>query len=525
MSMEQQTRLLLEILQNNKDSDYGRRYHFENILTEDGFRGHVPVSCYDNYAPMIELSTRIGESNIFTSKPLACYTVATGSFGVQRRIPCTEEYAKICFDSLKELFCTRGKSVVLFQSFPRVRPFKDGKYLNSIYGEMLNVWKKWKKGNLGARFFSLGSCTSPEELLFASELYEQTYLRLLFSLQFEDVTQIVAPNTWNVLDFFMTLEKDWQQLVKDVENGTLSENVLLSEASRAVLTARLKKLPKRAAQLRAIFEQGFDEPVLRKIWPQFTKIIADGSAGFSNYTDKLKKYIGDAPIDYGCSITAEAMILKNIPGSDEYHLLPEIGYFEFIPVGADSGSSVTMDALTPDESYEVLLTSRFGFYRYKLDTVVKLLRYDGDVPVLKKGYRINQTASLAGEAMNEQQVAEAVRKLEAHFSLSVYDYCYHPEEDEGCYTVLLETEAAEGIAISDLERVLEQELRRVNPAYAAAIDARRLRPCRIRFLAEQTQLLYRDIRCMREQLPVETLLPVRYIDTPVKEKFFFGLAQ
>ncbi|MDO5574285.1 MAG: GH3 auxin-responsive promoter family protein [bacterium] len=523
--MEQQKKLLMDILAENKDSDYGKRYHFENILTVEAFRGHIPVSAYDDYAPMIELSTRLGESNIITSKPLACYTTALGSFGVPRKIPCTEEYAKTCFHELKDLFCTHGKTVVLFESFPKTRCFKDGKYLNSIYGEMLNEWKKWKKGSLEAKFLSLGSCTSPEELLFSEKLFDQTYVRLLFALQDEDVTQIIAPSTWGVLDFLITLEKEWKQLTEDIEHGTIQAQTELPEHVRELLTKKMKKQPGRAKHLRSIFEQGFSKPVLKEIWPKFVKIIAEGSAGYSNYTDKLKKYIGDVPVDFGCSISAEAMVLKNIQGSDEYRLLPEMGFFEFLPTERESQDTYTMDQLEPGKTYEILLTGRFGFYRYALGNVVRMERYEGDIPILTKGYRMDQTASIAGELMTEQHVAAAVKRLEQQFGLAVYDFCYEPDEEKKCYSILLENEEENGNVIEELEHALELLLEKENPAYQQCIAAGTLHPCKIRFLEEQTQLLYRDVRSMREQLPVDVLLPVRCIDTPIKGKFFFGLAK
>lgn len=531
MSMEQQKKLLMDILEENKDSDYGKRYHFENILTVEAFCNHIPVSGYDDYAPMIELSTRLGESNIITSKPLACYAAALGSFGVPRKIPCTEEYAQTCFDKLKDLFCTHGKTVVLFESFPQTKCFKDGKYLNSIYGEMLNEWKKWKKSSLGARFLSLGSCTSPEELLFAGELFDQTYVRLLFALQEEDVTQIVAPFTWGVLDFFMAMEKEWPSLIEDIENGTIHMRAEIPENVRAALAKKVKRQPGRAKRLRAIFEQGFTASMLREIWPKFVKIIAEGSAGFSIYTDKLKKYTGDMPIDYGCSISAEAMIFKNILGSEEYRLIPEMGFFEFISTeqkltdAEKEKRTLTMDQLEPGKSYEILLTSRFGFYRYALGYVVRMVRYEEEIPMIEKEYRIDQTASMAGEKMTEQQVASAVRKLEEQFDLSIYDYCYEPDESTGNYVILLENEDCSTVSPEELETALEKLLEQENAVYQKRITEGTLKPCRIKFIEEQTQLLYRDVRSMREQMPMDILLPVRYIDTPIKGKFFYGLAK
>ena len=61
--------LLWEILDGNKGTDIGQNHHFDMIHTYEAFKKSVPLTEYDFYEPLIQLTTRIGESNIFTQNP------------------------------------------------------------------------------------------------------------------------------------------------------------------------------------------------------------------------------------------------------------------------------------------------------------------------------------------------------------------------------------------------------------------------------------------------------------------------
>ena len=53
--------LLMKIVQDNKDTEYGKLYHFDQIRSIDDYKRLVPFSTYDNYAPYIERMVNNGE--------------------------------------------------------------------------------------------------------------------------------------------------------------------------------------------------------------------------------------------------------------------------------------------------------------------------------------------------------------------------------------------------------------------------------------------------------------------------------
>ena len=70
--------LLMKILRDNQDTAYGKAHHFSEIRTIEDYRKMVPVSVYEDFAPMIE-RTKDGEENLLTSAKILGYSRTSGS--------------------------------------------------------------------------------------------------------------------------------------------------------------------------------------------------------------------------------------------------------------------------------------------------------------------------------------------------------------------------------------------------------------------------------------------------------------
>ena len=61
-----------------------------------------------------------------------------------------------------------------------------------------------------------------------------------------------------------------------------------------------------------------------------------------------------------------------------------------------------------------------------------------------------------------------------------------------------------------------------NPSYGAKIRDKTLSPMLFDFVQPETNMLYREIM-LKKGVSENQLKPVRVIDNPFKERFFFGL--
>lgn len=65
--MAVQTKLLMELLQENKDTEYGKKYGFGEIKTIEEYQEKVPVTEYDHYAQYIDRMSDNGERSLISS--------------------------------------------------------------------------------------------------------------------------------------------------------------------------------------------------------------------------------------------------------------------------------------------------------------------------------------------------------------------------------------------------------------------------------------------------------------------------
>lgn len=112
--------------------------------------------------------------------------------------------------------------------------------------------------------------------------------------------------------------------------------------------------------------QGFEEPIVPKLWPHAQFLTGVGSGGFKVYADKIKeKYMGEKIARYFTGINAsEGMISVPYRLNDEKSVpVPDSMFYEFLPTDADDDFSkiVTIDQLETGKEYEVIVTNLSGF--------------------------------------------------------------------------------------------------------------------------------------------------------------------
>ena len=91
--MKHQEELLNDILLAAKDTEYGKKYNFENIKSIKDFQNQVPISIYDDYFPYIKRMVE-GEKNLLTTNETQHFNKTSGTIGVPKKIPCCKKNIK-----------------------------------------------------------------------------------------------------------------------------------------------------------------------------------------------------------------------------------------------------------------------------------------------------------------------------------------------------------------------------------------------------------------------------------------------
>jgi phenylacetate-coenzyme A ligase PaaK-like adenylate-forming protein len=83
---QSQEHLLQKILNQNKSTEYGKKYDFDTILSLNTFRERHPLTKYDHYNEYVDRMSR-GESNVLMKKNPLRYALTSGSTGKAKMIP------------------------------------------------------------------------------------------------------------------------------------------------------------------------------------------------------------------------------------------------------------------------------------------------------------------------------------------------------------------------------------------------------------------------------------------------------
>ena len=476
------------------------------------------MSSYEVYAPLVRLQTQIGESGIFVADAIPCYLLTSGTSGAPKLLPATREHLSPYEDYFAQLL--RGKiTILLGESLPQERHYNDQAALNTIFGRLIEDFCHRDQQRLGV---SHAGFTAPRELLFPPQALDTLYLRLYFALSEQLAEQIFAPFAWGVLEAFSFLESHWQELVKDLAEGTLTHTIDLPKDYRQQLERCLIPDPERAAALKEIFAEGFHRPVATLIWPRLKKIIAIGTGRQAIYREALGRYLGDLPWDNGFFAASEALLGKSIPGTDEYELLTGKNFYEFRPFPEAPNSSahpLLLSEVQEGKQYELILTNRAGLYRYATEDILEVRSLsEGHLHFAYAG-RKGEALSLPGGLLWEGDVYGAIKKGARALSLAPTDFSYFLDE-KNTLNILLEV--PEGKAPEDaLSAALDKALCEECPVYAKTRQEG-MPPCQALYLSPESHLLYRDIQRFKHKTAPDQIKPAHFLGTREKIRFFLG---
>src|SRR4026207_2409450 len=84
-----QERLLLDIIQRNRATCFGRDHHFDAIRNLNDYRKQVEIGDYERLRAYVERAQN-GAANVLTAEPVLMFTTTSGSTGQPKLIPVTK---------------------------------------------------------------------------------------------------------------------------------------------------------------------------------------------------------------------------------------------------------------------------------------------------------------------------------------------------------------------------------------------------------------------------------------------------
>lgn len=529
-AMETQEATLRNIMERNKDCELGKKYGFADIHSIKEFQDKVPLSTFEDYAPLIDRMVENNEEGIITSDKVFRYCASSGSVGKPKLQPKT-------FKDLWNMYCcgfvgTPGCAVLHFERQGKKFPGYMGPLLMSLNGHKLKngvmcngagqVPFQFVKPILN--FF----ITTPKDILYPED-EEGTnipYFQLLFCLCNKKVTYLGSMVITLLTQMFEYLEENWEMICHDIETGTIDPSVKCPDSLRKKYGHR-KPDPKRAAELRAIFSEGFDkEPVAYKIWPNLMFGYGMISSTLSIYADKLKRYVGDLPMhNMGYAASEGFMAMPVELDASDYVLLPRSLIYEFIPVDGDENERpLTLDQLEVGKDYEIIITNFSGLYRYRIMDIVRCTGEYNQSKKIEFLYRSNMGLNVANEKTSTQMLDWVAAKLQEQFGFEFDGFSYYPDTDGHLARYVLMIEADSDVLrdrLPEMEDAMNELFKKANEKYEKYISWGMITTPKIYRLKKNTYADYRHSLVEQGRI-LNQIKPVTVINTPEKKEFFFS---
>lgn len=533
-AMETQKKTLLKILKKNSDCELGKKYNFASISSIKEYQANVPLSTFDDYAPLIDRMVEGGESNIITSSKVVRYTSSSGSVGKPKLQPKTARdlWNMQCMGFAATPACASNwfKKKGTFKKLPtQMGPLVvnlNGHKLEN--GMMCNGAAQVPFTFLAPiiKFFS----TTPSDILFPedTENTDVSYFQLRIALERKDVTYLGSIVITLLTTMFEYLEENWEMIVDDIENGTINSKVRCPDSLRKKYEKKFKPNPKRAAELRKEFEKGFDTdvPIAKRVWPKLCWGYGMIGSTLAAYVEKLRRYVGDLPMhNMGYAASEGFMAMPVELNVNDAVVLPRSLFYEFLPVDAPEGTTpLTMDQVEVGKDYEIIITNFSGLYRYRLLDVVHITGMYNNAPRIEFLYRTNIGMNLANEKTTTQMLDYVAQKAENHFGLDFSGYSFYGDSKckEPHYVFFIENKDGKRIEnIAEVEAYVDEQFRQVNEKYDKYRTWNMIHPAKVLELKPGSYDNYKKSLEANGRV-LNQIKPITVINTPEREDFFFA---
>ena len=317
----------------------------------------------------------------------------------------------------------------------------------------------------------------PAAVLTVQDYPTALYLHALFALRAPGLGCIEAIYCSHIVSWMGLIERRGADLVRDIADGHLAADLVLSSEERATLTGSLRPDPERA---RALAQELTRDPAGRmtRLWPDLKVLSSVVSGAFSVSVPRLRALAGPQPALYTtCFGATEGMVGINLWGAapERYALALGALYFEFLPESERESAPprvVGFGELERGQRYEVVITNHAGLYRYRLGDVVRIVDFAGTTPVFEFDHRRGNIVDLVGEKTTEQHFRTAFARLAREClggESALTDFTLWPDIGTVPYRYVAYAELSRDARVPDLPALaarLDVLLAEENPSYA-----------------------------------------------------------
>jgi hypothetical protein len=324
---EVQEECFQKLIESGRETEFGKKYNFDEIQNTEQFRREVPIQSYDSLKPYID-RLRKGEQFLLWPTDVKWFAKSAGTTNDKSKfIPITEE-------SLKGCHYKGGKDMITF-------------YCNNYPDHHLFTGKN----------LALGGSHQTDVYDF-TESYTG------------DVSAIIIQNLPMVADYFrspkteIALIGEWEEKLEQLSRSTVDENIVSLAGVPSWMIVLLKKI---------LHDTG--KKSIKEIWPNL-EVYFHGGVSYLPYRHQVNEILGfDIHLLELYNASEGFFGMQDQRDSDELLLLLDYGiYYEFLPAEEWENNSgektLTLNEVELGKSYALVISSTGGLWRYNVgDTI------------------------------------------------------------------------------------------------------------------------------------------------------------
>ena len=487
-----QIHVMQSLLQQNRDTHFGKNHQFDEIGNYAQFQQNIPVQTYETLRPYIE-EQRLTGAKALTAESPKFYAQTSGTTGEPKYIPITPTTLKMhrdeqsLFSYLQYRACPEafaGKALGIMGAAVESH-LDSGHEVGSVSGHLYQSLPKI----IQSRFVLPPAVSSITN-------YELKYLVMLrLALAEPNITYAGSPNPSTFLRLLSILNEQRETLIESLLTGNLTEIDNLDAALKNQLAHKFKPDPARAAYISSLPELTF-----ANVWPNLKLVTTwtGGSCGIALIAlrEKLPPNTKVMELGYQSTEFRGSVALQVETGAG----LPPLHhhFFEFVEQlrwDNDDPEFLTLDQLTEGKIYYIFVTNASGLYRYFMNDLVQVNGFFNATPLLSFVQKGKGVTNLTGEKLYEAQVISAVQATSATLGLISSFYILVANEKTMSYQLFLETDKPNFTTNSTFSKLLDEKLAKLNIEYQAKRDSGRLAPLSTIWLKAGTAEAYK-ISCM-----------------------------
>lgn len=323
---EVQNELLIGLTQKAKHTEFGQLHGFKGMSSYSRFSDNVPISTYEDYAPMVERA-RTGELNVFWPNPIKWFAKSSGTTNAKSK------FIPVSQDALDDCHYAASKDLIAL-------------YLNNNPESKLFDGQSLRLGG-------------------SKELYEEN------GTVFGDLSAILIDNLPLWAEFKSTpssrvsLMSDWTVKLQAIVDETLNDNVTSLAGVPSWMLVMLNHVL-----------QTSGKGNLFEVWPNL-EVYFHGGVSFQPYQEQYQKLLPNSKFKYYEIYNASEgfFAIQDQNNSSDLLLMLDYGiFYEFIPMktfGSKSQKIIPLHEVELDHNYALVITTNSGLWRYLIGDTVR----------------------------------------------------------------------------------------------------------------------------------------------------------